>query len=195
MLGEIFDEKTKAYTPVSYINEQPRKRGTLAYDASELKGRNSLLKYPRKPRELKNTFKPPTVEGPPNAKTINTDILSMLEANTKRAHGIRKVVPVKVTALEETGSSSDRGALPDITIKRTSTFRRSSTRVGLKNLISKQIMADHVSQPRMDASDGDIKSARSFGGSEKQTGPQFSRKVTNRRGDLRARMQDYIRQY
>ena len=146
---------------------------------------------------MKNTFEPPKITGPSNKKTPNTDIFSMLDANNKRAQGIRKVQPVQVKKLEETGSSSDKGSLPEIAIKRTSTIRRSSTRIniGLKNLISKQVMSEHVSQPRMDASDGDIKSHRSIGGSEKHTDPKFSSKVTRRRGDLRARMQDYINQY
>ena len=146
---------------------------------------------------MKNTFEPPKITGPANAKTLNTDIFSMLDANNKRARGIQKVAPVQVKKLEETGSESDRSALPEIAVKRTSNVRRHSTRVGigLKNLISKQIMSEHVSQPRMDASDGEIKSHRSIGGSEKHSDPKFSSKVTRRRGDLRARMQDYINQY
>ena len=96
---------------------------------------------------MKNTFEPPKITGPSNSKTLNTDIFSMLDANNKRAQGIRKVAPVQVKKLEETGSSSDRGALPDIAVKRTSQIRRSSTRlnIGLKNLISKQVMSEHVS--------------------------------------------------
>ena len=147
---------------------------------------------------MKNTFEPPKVTGPSNSKALNTDIFSMLDANNKRANGIRKVVPVQVKRLEETQTSSDRGTLPDISIKRTSMARRSSVRVGvgLKNLISKQIMSEHVSQPRMDASDGEVvKSHRSLGGTDKHSDPHVSSKVTRRRGDLRARMQDYIKHY
>ena len=79
LIGDIFDSKTKLYTPLSYINDPKQRRTTLGLEHSKYKDRQSILKVPKVREMPKVEFK--KVKGPPNIAPVDTDILRMLEAH------------------------------------------------------------------------------------------------------------------